>query len=573
VLDTRIDGATVVDGTGAPGRSADVGIRDGRVVALGRLDEPARETIAADGLVVCPGFVDPHTHYDAQLFWDAAASPSNVHGVTTVIGGNCSFALAPLHADDADYTRRMMARVEGMPLGALETGVPWSWETFGEYLDALEGRIGVNAAFLAGHSALRRYVLGPDANVTAADADGLARLEVALADALAAGALGFSTDISTAHMDGDGDPIPARGATFEEHLALCAVVGRHPGTTLAGIFDGGSTGWTDAEVEHLTRMSAMANRVLNWNLLVPDAAYPDKVAQQLALSTHARAHGGRIVALLMPTLVPMTMSFGTYCALFLIPGWRDTMALALGARVRALGDPDTRRRLEAAANSEAAGMFRVLGNFAGYRIGDTHSPANSGLSGRLVGDIARERGADPFDTLVDIVLADDLRTVLWPPPAGDDDATWALRASVWHDEDVLLAGSDAGAHLDRMCGGAYPTQFLADCLRGRRFMPLEQAVHAFTGKPAALFGLRDRGVVTEGAHADLVVLDPDTVGAEPARLVTDLPDGAVRLVAGSTGVHRVLVNGVETVRDGVATGATPGTVLRSGRDTDTVTAR
>jgi len=573
VLDARIDGATVIDGTGAPGVVADVGIRDGRVVALGRVDEPARETVAADGRVVCPGFVDPHTHYDAQLFWDPAASPSNVHGVTTVIAGNCSFGLAPLRPEDADYTRRMMARVEGMPLGALETGVPWSWESFGEYLDALEGRIGVNAGFLAGHSALRRYVLGPDASVTAAADDALARIERVLDDALAAGALGWSTDISTAHMDGDGNPIPARGATFEEHVALCAVVGRHPGTTLAGIFDGGSTGWTEAETEHLTRMSAIANRVLNWNLLVPDAAYPDKVAQQLALSTHARANGGRIVALLMPTLVPMTMSFGTYCALFLIPGWREVMALEPPARMQALRDPATRRRMEADANREAAGMFRVLGDFAGYRIGDTHSAANAGLAGRLVGDIARERGADPFDTLIDVVLADELRTVLWPPPAGDDDATWALRASVWHDDDVLLAGSDAGAHLDRMCGGAYPTQFLAECLRGRRFMPLERAVHAFTDKPARLFGLRDRGRIAVGARADLVVFDPGTVGAGPARLVEDLPGGAVRLVAESTGVHHVLVNGVETVRDGEATGATPGTVLRSGRDTETVTAR
>ncbi len=421
MLDHRIQGATIVDGTGVPGVEGDVGIRDGRVVAVGSVDEPARATIAADGLVVCPGFVDPHTHYDAQLFWDPAGSPSNVHGVTSVIGGNCSFGLAPLRAADADYTRRMLARVEGMPLGALETGVDWTWESFGEYLDALDGRIGINAGFLAGHSALRRYVIGPDANTTAADADGLARLEAVLADALQAGALGLSTDMSTAHMDAEGDPIPAKGALAEEHLALCAVVGRHPGTTLAGIFQGGSTGWTDVELDHIARMSAVANRVLNWNLLVVDAAYPDRVTQQLSLSRHARAHGGRVVALMMPTLVPMTMSFSTYCALFLIPGWRETMALPSVERMQALRDPDTRRRLEVAANSEAAGMFRVLGDFGGYRIGDTYTATNAGLSGRVVADIARERGADAFDTLVDIVLADDLRTVLWPPPAGDDD--------------------------------------------------------------------------------------------------------------------------------------------------------
>ncbi len=573
MLDYLVKGANVVDGTGSPGVTGDVGVRDGRVVAVGRVDELAHETLAADGLVVCPGFVDPHTHYDAQLFWDPAGSPSNVHGVTSVIGGNCSFGLAPLHAEDADYTRRMMAQVEGMPLGALEAGVPWTWESFGEYLDALEGRIGLNAAFIAGHSALRRYVLGPAANETAADERTLPELQSALAEALAAGALGFSTDISTAHMDAEGNPVPAKGARPEEHLALCEVVGRYPGTMVSGIFQGGSTGWSEFELDHLSRMSAVANRVLNWNLLVVDAAFPERVVQQLSLSEHARAMGGRIVALMMPTIVPMTMSFGNYCALFLIPGWREIMSLPPAERMQALRSSDNRRALDQAANSEAAGMFRALGNFAGYRIGDTTSAANEGLSGRLVGDIARERGVRPFDALLDVVIDDELRTTLWPPPAGDDDEHWAIRASAWNDDDVLMAGSDAGAHLDRMCGGSYPTQFLAECLRGRKFMPIEKAIHNFTDKPARLFGLRDRGRIAEGAFADLVLFDPATVGAQPARLVHDLPGGAVRLVAGSTGVQRVLVNGVETIRDGESTGATPGTVLRSGRDTDTVTAR
>lgn len=573
MLDLLISGATIVDGTGAPGFTGDVGVRDGRVVSVGTADEPARRTIAANGAVVCPGFIDPHTHYDAQLFWDPAASPSNLHGVTSVIGGNCSFALAPLKAADADYTRRMMSRVEGMPLTALEQGVPWSWETFGQYLDALEGRIGVNAAFIAGHSALRRYVLGPEANVTPADDSTLPMLEAALAQALEAGALGFSTDISTAHMDAEGNPIPAVGAEPAEHLALAAVVGRHPGTMLSGIFQGGSTGWSDDELDHLSKMSAVANRILNWNLLVVDAAYPERVVRQLELSRHARRNGGRIIALLMPTIVPMTMSFANYCALFLIPGWRETMALPPAERIRALRSSDTRRRLEAAANSEEAGMFRVLGDFGGYRIGDTYSALNAGLTGRTVNDIAAERSMHPFDTLIDIVLADELRTVLWPPPAGDDEQTWAIRASIWDDDDVLMAGSDAGAHLDRMCGGSYPTQFLAECLRGREFMTMERAIHSFTDKPARLFGLRDRGRIEPGAHADLVVFDPATVGSEQATLVHDLPGGAIRLVAGSTGVHHVFVNGVETVHDGHGTGAVPGTVLRSGRDTYTVTAR
>ncbi|MEZ4282850.1 MAG: amidohydrolase family protein [Myxococcota bacterium] len=573
MVDCILRGGRVVDGTGAPARTADVAIADGRVVAVGRVDESARAEIDADGLVVCPGFVDPHTHYDAQLFWDPYANPSSLHGVTSVVGGNCSFALAPIRAQDADYTRRMMARVEGMPLDALEQGVPWSWNSFGEYLAALDGRIAVNAGFIAGHSALRRYVLGADANRRAATATELEKLRAALDEALAAGALGFSTDISESHMDGDGAPIPAKGATPEERLALCEVVRRREGTMLSGIFEGGSSGWSEFELDHLSQMSATANRVLNWNLMVVDASEPERARQQLGLSHHARARGGRIIALLMPVIVPMNMSFGNYCGLFLIPGWRDTMALPPAERMKALAAPETRSRLLATATSPKAGMFRRLSDFPGYTIGDTFSAANAGLEGRVVRDIAAERGIAPFDALLDVVLADELRTVLWPSAPDDDEAHWALRASLWDDPDILLAGSDAGAHLDRMCGGSYPTQFLADCLRGRRMMSMERAVHEMSAKPAKLFGLRDRGVVAPGAFADLVVFDPTSVASAPARLVNDLPGGSARVTADPIGMRHVFVNGTEIVRDGKLTGATPGTVLRSGRDTLTVTAR
>lgn len=573
MLDLVLRGGTVVDGTGRPGELADVAISGGRVTHVGRVEESGRSEIDATGLVICPGFVDPHTHYDAQLFWDPTANPSSLHGVTSVIGGNCSFALAPLRAEDADYTRRMMARVEGMPLDALEQGVPWNWESVGEYLDALEGRIAVNAGFIVGHSALRRYVLGPEANRRGATPEELEALCAQLDTALEAGALGLSTDISESHMDGDGAPVPAKGATPEEHLALCEVVGRREGTMLSGIFEGGSKGWTDFELDHLSKMSATANRVLNWNLLVVDASVPERARQHLSLSHHARAQGGRIIALLMPVIVPMNMSFGTYCAFFLIPGWRETMALPPAERMAALADVETRRTLEAKAKSPEAGMFRRLSDFAGYVIGDTYAPANEGLTGRTVREIAAERGIEPFDALIEVVLADELRTVLWPSAPDDDEAHWSLRQSLWDDPDVLLAGSDAGAHLDRMCGGSYPTQFLADCLHGRKMMSLERAVHELSAKPAQLFGLRDRGVVEPGAHADLVVFDPDTIGAEPPRVVKDLPGDCARVTADSRGIRHVFVNGVETVRDGRVTGATPGTVVRSGRDTVTVTAR
>ena len=576
MLDHRIIGATIVDGTGTPAYAGDIGVRDGRIVAIvppGSLTEHARQTTDAAGLVVCPGFVDPHTHYDAQLFWDPFASPSNVHGVTSVIGGNCSFGIAPVHAADADYTRRMLAKVEGMPLAALEQGVPWSWHSFGEYLDCLEGRIGVNAGFMLGHSALRRYVLRDEANRRSATPAELVALRGVLADALRSGALGLSTDVSRVHSDGNGDPVPARGATEEEILALCEETGRWPGTTLEGIFDGASDGFSNIELELLPAMSARANRPLNWNLLVVDARNPERIDRHLAVSRRARERGGRVVALTMPVIVPMNMSFLNYCALNLMPGWGPILNAPVAERIERLRDEPTRRMMVARADSDEAGMFRRLADFAGYIIGDTFSAANDGLAGRVVRDIAAERGADPFDTLVDIVIADDLRTVLWPSAPDDDDAHWTLRGALWNDPDVYLGGSDAGAHLDRMCGGSYPTQLLADTLRGRRMVSLEWAVQAMSDAPARLLGLRDRGRIAEGWIADLVLFDPSTVGAASATLVRDLPGGAPRMTAASTGVERVFVNGVVTVVDGAATGAVPGTVLRSGRDTETVTVR
>jgi N-acyl-D-aspartate/D-glutamate deacylase len=272
----------------------------------------------------------------------------------------------------------------------------------------------------------------------------------------------------------------------------------------------------------------------------------------------------------MPVLVPMNMSFLTHCALFLMPGWSEVMSLPVPERIARLRDPQTRAFLDERARSEDAGVLRRLADWGNYVLGDTYSAANAGLSGRIVADVAAERGTAPFDTLLDIVTADDLRTVLWPRPTDGDTASWDLRKEVWQDERALIGGSDAGAHLDRMCGAPYPTRFLGDMIRGRRLLPVERAVQLITDAPARLFGLRDRGRLEEGMHADVVLIDPDRVGSELATLVHDLPGDTARLTAGSIGVVAVFVNGVQTVADDASTGALPGTLLRSGRDTDTV---
>jgi N-acyl-D-aspartate/D-glutamate deacylase len=567
MLDYHIKGGTVIDGTGTSARPADVGVRGDRIVAVGQVDEPAKETFDADGLVVAPGFVDPHTHYDAQLYWDGYATPSSLHGVTSVIGGNCGFTLAPLKESDADFTRRMMAKVEGMPLPALENGVEWSWETFGEYLDGLEGRIAVNAGFLVGHCALRRYVLGEEATEresTPGEVDTLAKV---LGQSLAAGGLGLSTSRSSTHNDGDNRPVPSRVASEEELLHLCDVVSRHEGTTLEAIVEGCLKGFSDDEIELMAQMSARANRPLNWNVLGVAAGQEKRTAHQLLPSKRAQEIGGRVVALTMPIFADNNMSLGTFCALWLIPGWHDILSLPKQEKLAKLRDPAVREEMARAAKGT---VFERLADFSNYRIGDTIAPENKRYEGRLITDIAAELGVDPADALVEITNADDFKTVLWPLPVGDGAADWAARRDLWALDSILLGGSDAGAHLDRMLGSPYPTRFLADTIRGRKLLPLERAIHLMTDAPARLFGLTDRGRVQEGGFADLVVFDPATVDSGPAHRVYDLPGQSLRLTAESTGVKRVFVNGRTVIVDGEPEGALPGRVLRSGRDTETV---
>ena len=571
MYDLLIQGGLMVDGTGAPRVTADVAVVDGRIAAIGDLaGSEATEVIDATGKVVCPGFVDPHTHYDAQLFWDPYATPSCQHGITSVVMGNCGFSIAPLGDDsDAEYLAAMLVRVEGMSPAALAEGVDWNWRSFGDFLGRFEGKLGVNVAGMVGHSALRRMVMKDDAVRREATAGELVQMQRILAQSLEAGGLGFSTSRSFTHSDGDGRPVPSRTASVDEVVALCGVCAEYPGTTLEWVADGCMNGFTDDEVDLMTRMSLAARRPVNWNVLTIDAARPDDYRNQLAACDRVAEAGGRAVALTMPILVGMNMHFHSFCALYSLPDWGDVMNMEHAEKVDALGDPETRRFLEERAASPDAGVFSRLTGWGLYRIGDTFSDANEGLKGRLIGDIARERGQRDFYTLLDIVLADDLRTVLWPGPTDDDPSSWLMRQAAWDHDHVMIGGSDAGAHLDRMAGASYTTQWLADCLRGRQLATLEGAIAHMTDVPARFFGIRERGRIAEGWHADLVVLDPTTVGAGEFQMRNDLPGDSPRLYADAIGIERVYVNGTCTVVDGTPTGNLPGSVIRSGTDTET----
>jgi N-acyl-D-aspartate/D-glutamate deacylase len=564
MLDLLIRGGTVVDGTGSPPRRADVGVHDGRIAALGTVDEPATRTIDADGQVICPGFVDLHTHYDAQLLWDPTASPSVLHGVTTVLGGNCGFSVAPLAPGDAAYIQRMMAVVEGIPLEALESIGPWDWTSFEEYLDRVDRGLSVHAGFLVGHSAVRRTVMGEAATEGPATPAQVAAMAALVEASAAGGALGFSSSLGEGHLDGGGRPVPSSAAAFDEFVTLSGALRHHPGTTLEFIPMIGAI--PEDRMELMADMSLAADRPLNWNLL-GSLASEEIYEQQLAASDLAATRGAHVVALALPDVMRMRASN----LLPGLPGWRDVLALDDEGRRAAAADPARRVALRAGAEKAAARAMGVLGDFDLMEVADPESP----WVGRSLGEIATARGSDVIDVLLDVVLPDRLTLYLvlpsLTPSLGRSDEGWRARVDVWRDPRVMLGGSDAGAHLDLMCHANYPTVVLGEVVRDRGLLALEEAVEMMTDRPARHYGLRHRGRVADGWHADLVVFDPDRIGSEPAVLTADLPGGGERLVAAARGITQVLVAGRTVVDDGTVTDQRPGTVLRSGRDTETVT--
>jgi N-acyl-D-aspartate/D-glutamate deacylase len=320
----------------------------------------------------------------------------------------------------------------------------------------------------------------------------------------------------------------------------------------------------------MASMSLAANRPLNWNVLGVNAQNPDGHRQQLSASDYAADRGARVVALTVPDNMRFRLSLLTGFILDALPGWRETMALPPAEKMKVLSDPEARKRLNEGASSEAAGPLRGMSNWKALTIAETFAPENDGYSGRTVGEVAAERGQDPFDALCDIAVADELRTGLLPRLGTDDDATWKMRVEVWRDPRAVLGASDAGAHLDMIDSFTYTTALLGQSVRDRQLLPLEEAVQMLTDVPARLYGLRGRGRIEAGSHADLVVLDEVRVGPGPIYTKYDLPAGAGRLYGEADGIEHVLVNGVEIARAGTITGERPGTLLRSGRDTDTV---
>lgn len=570
MLDYLIKGGTIVDGTGAARYQGDVGVKDGRIAAVGKVDEAARETIDASGLVVSPGFIDIHTHYDAQVFWDPALSPSCYHGVTSMFAGNCGFSVAPLTAEGSDYLMRMLARVEGMPLQSLREGVPWNWTSFGSYLERVqEQRPAVNIGFLVGHSALRRAVMGASAVDQPATQEQLAAMQELLSQSLAEGGMGFSSSQAPTHNDGSGHPVPSRAATAEELIALSGCLRDHPGTLLEFIPTVGP--FEERHMELMTQMSLAAQRSLNWNVLIVNTGARAIYENQIQAADYAAARGAEIRALTFAQPVSLRLNLLSGFGLDALPGWAAVLGLPVPERMRALADPATRARLiEAAAHPDVPLLLRAMGNFSAMTIEQTFAPETRTYQGRALAEVAAERGQSPADAFFDIALADELRTCFLPRLGGDDEESWALRGAMWKDPRTLVGASDAGAHLDMIDTFAFSTTVLGDGVRKRGLLTLEEGVHQITDLPARFMGLKERGRIAQGWHADLVVFDPERVGKGKIDMRFDLPGGAGRLYCEAEGIHQVMVNGAVIVRDNQLTGQRPGLVLRSGRDTQTV---
>jgi N-acyl-D-aspartate/D-glutamate deacylase len=571
MLDLKITGGMIIDGSRAPRLRGDVGIKDGRIVCVGEVNEDASRIVDATGRIVAPGFIDIHTHYDAQVFWDPTLSPSCLHGVTTVIGGFCGFSIAPLSSEARPYLMRMLARVEGMPIEALQDGVPWSWASFGEFLDSFEGKVGLNAGFFAGHSAIRRVVMGERAVGNECTAGELERMKALLGESLAQGALGFSTTISPSHNDAEGNPVPSRWAGHQEIIELARVVSRYEGTGLEMLPD---ASFTQEIKDLLTDLSLAGQRPVNWNALVitdrPEAR--ERIGQQLEASNYARERGAEVLALTMPCTPEAYVNFRSGFALDINPGiWREIFKLEPHERMETLRDPEVRRRMAADAASvpkqTLSAAFAALDRFL---VVSVKTVKNRKYEGARIGEIARLENRAPVDVMLDIALDDDLLAIFSPDLGGQGTETYRLRGQVWRDDRTLIGASDAGAHMDMIDTFNFATALLEKGVREFGVITLEEAIHQLTNRPARYMGLINRGLLRPDYHADIVVFDEASVGPAPTCKRYDVPGGQFRLYAEAKGVEHVLVNGVEIVRRGQHTGELPGTVLRSGRDTQTV---
>jgi N-acyl-D-aspartate/D-glutamate deacylase len=569
MLDLKIVGGTIVDGSGNSRFRGDLGIRDGRIAAIGQVEEEARETIDASGLIVAPGFVDIHTHYDVQVFWDPTLSPSCYHGVTTIIGGYCGFSVAPLSEESGGYLMPMLARVEGMPLESLAAATDWGWRSFADYLSRFEGTVAINTGFLAGHCAIRRHVMGPDAIRREATREEIEQMKELLRESIRGGALGFSSTLAATHNDGDGNPVPSRHASREEFLELYSVCSEFEGTTAEFL---PAVDFDQSTYEMLADVSLAAQRPVNWNAIGVgslDKREAEEREYKLKATDYARERGAEVIALALPMGGSVRLNMYSGFVFDAFKGWDAMFRMPVPERMEKLRDPGFRAELKRNAE-EGEGVIQRLARWDRLKVAETFCEENKAYEGRKIADIAAEQGRDAFDVFLDLALADGLKTSFMPTMMEDTQEVYRARADLIEDSRTVVGASDAGAHLDMIDSAMFTTRFLANAVRKYGTMSLEQAVRHVTHEPAKLVGIKERGLLKEGWHADVVIFDEATVGDSGVYTREDLPAGGARLYGDATGIRHVIVNGKEIIRDNAYRGTPAGQVLRPGIGTYTV---
>jgi N-acyl-D-aspartate/D-glutamate deacylase len=551
--DLLIRGGLLVDGSGLPGVRADVGVKDGRIVELGRLKGSAARVIDASELVVAPGFVDHHTHLDAQLFWDPYGTSEPQHGVTSVVMGNCALALAPAQPADYDALIGSFVRVEAMPRRALEAGTAWNWKTYGEYLDALEGKLGINAGGLVGHIPIRQRVMGEESVEREATDDEIQQMQAQVAESLRGGALGISTNRNRRHMRDDGKPIASRLATDEEFFALCDVLG----DLNAGAIQTALGVHTMEHVKWYDKLARRSGRPVVWQSVRHRWNEPTLWQQQLdgVANTFRDGYQAYSITNSDPLFTQFSMKNAQIFDEF--PTWKNLGFLPDAVRRQAMADPETRAKLRAELAEEKPTTFHR--RWEHVYIASVGDPRHADLVGKSVKELGAMRGQHPTDAFLDLSLEDDLETIFATDPVGGDlDSTAEILRSPF----VLVGQSDAGAHIEFSAHFGYSTTLLGMWVRDRQVLTLEQAVHKLTFQVASVYGLADRGLARPGYAADLTIFDPATVNACEPEWADDFPAETRRLIQRSEGVHYTIVNGQVIYEDGHLTGALPGHVLR-----------